>query len=331
MKHAHIVIPDLFLPESVATKVSAGLHLPALEKILSHSKTDILQTHSLDAWLCQEFTIPESAVAPVTLKADGVSPEDAYWMRADPVHLRLNNAQMILQTNVSLSMEEAQLLCDSLNQYFSGYGMRFYAPHPRRWYMRLNDDSQLKTHSIYQVEGRDSRYYLPQGEAALKWHGVMNEIQMSLYGHPINQACEARGGLPVNSVWLWGGGKAVPLAQPYSSIVSDSELVNAFAQVSQISHSSFADESNQFDNTLYVWEGASVAIRRGDYYEWRQSVINFEQQCLSPLLKALTSGGLDKITLDVLQENDSTRFELTRSLLWKFWVRGKTLASYTVV
>jgi len=331
MKHAHLVIPDLFLPESVATKVCAGLHLPALEKILARSKTHALHTHSLEAWLCQAFAIPELAIAPVTLKADGILPEDAYWMRADPVHLRLDNAQMILQTNVSLRLEEAQQLCDSLNQYFTGSGMRFYAPHPQRWYIRLDEDLQLKTHSIYKVEGRDSRFYLPRGAAALKWHGVMNEIQMLLHGHPISQASEARGALQVNSVWLWGGGKAITLGQPFTSIVSDSELVNAFAQAAQISHSSFSDKTEQVDNTLYAWEGASVAIRRGDYYAWRQSVINLERQCLSQLLKALYSGELDKITLDVLQDDDSTRFELTRTLLWKFWVRGKTLASYAVV
>jgi hypothetical protein len=331
MKHAHVVIPDLFLPKPEAKNICADLPLPALEKILARSKSQQLQTHSLAAWLCKSFAVPEMAIAPVTLMADGLNPEQAYWIRADPVHLRLDNAQLILQTNVSASEEEARQLCDFLNQHFSQSGMKFFAPHPLRWYVRLDEDPQLKTSSIYQVEGRNSRYYFPTGNAALKWHGVMNEIQMALYGHQIGQACEARGGLPVNSVWLWGGGRAVTLTQPFSQIVSDSEMAKAFAQVSKISHSLFSEAIVIRENTLYIWEGANVALRRGDFYAWRQSVLSCEKLLIEPLLKALTEGVLDTITIDILQEDNASRFELNRAMLWKFWKRPRSLASYALV
>ena len=104
MNHAHVVIPDLFLPKSEAAQVCADLHLPALEKILARGKVQPLSAHSLEAWLCRTFAVPELAIAPVTLTADGVATGDAYWLRADPVHLRLERAQMIVQTNVSLTM-----------------------------------------------------------------------------------------------------------------------------------------------------------------------------------------------------------------------------------
>jgi hypothetical protein len=331
MKHVHVVIPDLFLPLTEAKNVCNDLLLPSLEKLLARSKARTLQINSLDAWLCDAFAIPESAIAPVTLMADGLNPEDAYWMRADPVHLRLDNARMILQTNVSLNIEESQQLCELLNQYFSGSGMRFFSPHPQRWYMRLDEDPQLTTRTVFQVEGRDSSLYLPQGNTALKWHGVMNEIQMSLYEHPIGQACVARGGLPVNSVWLWGGGRAVTLAQPFTQIVSDCELAKAFAQVSKIPHSLFSEVTAISDNTLYIWEGASAALRCGDFYAWRQSVLSCEQVLLTPLLKDLSAGRLNKITIDILQDDHSSRFELTRAMLWKFWQRPRSLASYALV
>ncbi len=331
MKHAHIVVPDLFLPQLVARDVCAGLHLPALEKILGHGRRQPLQIDTLEAWLCRVFSLPESAIAPVTLRADGIEPEDAYWMRADPVHLRLDQSQMILQTNVSPSLEEARQFCESLNQYFVQAGMRFFAPHPQHWYVRLNDDPQLKTHSIYQVEGRNSRFYLPRGESALKWHGVMNEIQMSLYSHPINLVCEARGRLPINSLWLWGGGRAVTLARPFSRIVSDSDLVGAFAQVSNIPHSLISGDAENIENMLYVWEGMSSALRRGDFDAWRQSVTSLEQSCVLPMLKSLVAGRIDKITLEALQEDNSTRFELSRAMLFKFWQRPRALANYALM
>ena len=331
MKQVHIVIPDLFLPESMAIEVCAHLKLPTLELLLARSKKQFLKTDSLDAWLCQTFEVPEMSIAPVTMATDGIDPHASYWMRADPVHLRLNNAQMILQTNVSINLEEAKQLCKSVNEHFAGSGMEFFAAHPQRWYVRLDEHPQLDTHSSYQVEGRDSRPYLPRGESALKWHGVMNEIQMLLYGHPISQKCKTRGGLPVNSVWFWGGGTSVTLARPFDLLLSDSDLASAFAHAAKIQLSNISVDSSKIENSLFVWEAASVALRRGDYYSWRQSILKFEQECLSPLLQLLRQGKLKKITLDVLQEDNSRRFELTHPRLWQAWKRPRALANYSLV
>lgn len=330
MNHVHVVIPDLFLPDSMAREVCVGLELPTLELILARGKTQSIPTDSLEVWLCRSFEVPEMSIAPVTLLSDGIDPQDSYWMRADPVHLRLNNAQMILQTNVSINLEEAQQVCETLNQYFAASGIKFFSPHPQRWYVQLDEKPNLTTPSIFQVEGRDSRYYLPQGKSALKWHGVMNEIQMLLNDHPINRACEARGDLPVNSVWFWGEGKAVTLARPFELLLSDSDLVKAFARAANMPHALISPDNTQAKNALYVWEGASVALRRGDFYAWRQSVQDLEKQCMSQLLRFLIEGKLDTITLEVLQDDNSKRFELTRPKLWQFWKRPRALASYSL-
>lgn len=331
MKHVQVVIPDLFLPQSLAQEVCAGLSLPALEKILARSKAQSLPIHSLEAWFCEIFAVPDSAIAPVTLLADGLSPRDGYWMRADPVHLRLDRSQMILQTNVTVSLDDAQQLCATLNQHFAASEMRFFAPHPLRWYVRLDEDPELTTHSVSQVEGRNSRFYLPQGKTALKWHGVMNEIQMVLYGHPVNQACAERGALPPNSVWLWGGGRAVALSRPFDRVYGDSELAISFAQAANIAHARSLRKEAEFENALYVSDGLSAALRRGDFHAWRESLLMLEQDCLTPLLRSLAAGEIDRITLDVLQEENSRRYELTRSMLWKVWLRAQPLATYALV
>jgi len=76
---------------------------------------------------------------------------------------------------------------------------------------------------------------------------------------------------------------------------------------------------------LYVWEGMSVALRRGDFYAWRESALDFEKSCLNPLLQMLVVGEFGQITLDVLAEEASRRFVLNRPMLWKFWRRVKPL------
>jgi hypothetical protein len=331
MKHVHVVVPDLLLPQSLAKDVCAGFRLSSLAKLLARGKVQTLPLHSLEAWLCQAFAAPNSAIAPITLLADGLQPESAYWLRADPVHLRLERDQMILQTNVSLAPEEAAQLCAHLNQHFADTGMQFFAPHPQRWYLRLADDPELITHSVYQVEGRNSRSYMPQGAAALTWHGVANEIQMLLYGHPLNQAYEERGALSVNSVWLWGGGRVADLARPFDRIYGDSELAELFARAADIPHARIYAGEDAAGDALYVWEGLSAALRRGDFYAWRESVQEFERDCLSPLLQKLADGEVERITLDAVQEETSFRYELTRAMLWKVWKRAQPLVSYALV
>lgn len=318
MKHVQIVIPDLFLPQSLAKDVCAGLQLPALEKILARSRQQSLPTHSLEEWLCDAYAVPDLAIAPVTLRADGMLPGDAYWLRADPVHLSLNRDQVILQTNVAPSMDEAVQLCAYLNQHFADSGMQFFAPHPQRWYLRLENDPQLQTHPVSGVDGRNSRLFMPQGGQALKWNSLLNEIQMALYAHPLHQASEARGMLPINSVWLWGGGRSVKLEQPFDRVYGDSELAHAFVQAG----------NEKAENALHVWEGLNIALRRGDFFAWREMLLHIERETLLPLLNTLKRGEIQRITLDALQEEGSRRFELARPMLWKVWRRPQPLVRY---
>src|SRR5690606_4093503 len=44
------------------------------------------------------------------------------------------------------------------------------------------------------------------------WRRLVNELQMLWFDHPVNQAREARGLRPVNSVWLYGGGRPAQLS-----------------------------------------------------------------------------------------------------------------------
>jgi hypothetical protein len=331
MKLAHLVVPDLILPAPLATELSADLALPTLATILAKSNRRPLSIYSLESWLCEMFNVPQGAVAPVTLQADGMSPEVYYWLRADPVHLNLNRSQVILQTNVQIDLSTAQHLCASFNDYFAGVQLRFFAPHPTRWYLRLQVAPDLITHSVYAVEGRDSRGFLPRGEAALQWHGVMNEIQMLLNGHPDIHAMTDRGELAPNSIWLWGGGCSIKPSQPFDYICSESELVGSFAHVAHIPFvKSFLLQQNS-QHSLYVWDGLSAALRHGDYYAWREALFKLENRALKPLLNNLISGEIDCLVLDVFNDTAAQRFELTRPMLWKFWRRKQSLAHYGTV
>ncbi len=329
----HLVVPDLFLPQEIAAAACAGLRLPALEKLLARAQSALLPTDNLETWLCEAFGVAGQAIAPVTLLADGMQPGTAYWLRADPVHVQMQRDQMVLQADVTINADEAAQLCASLNAHFAVDGLRFFAPHPQRWYLRLDTVPDMVTRPVAQVAGKNVRAFMPQGPDALRWLGVFNEIQMLFFEHAVNQAREARGGLAINSVWLWGGGSAAEqVARPYSRVCSDSPLAAAFAQAADIPFAAdkFTLAGNDED-VLFVWEGLRASLRQGDLYAWRESVQRLEQSCAAPLLAALRAGRITQLTLDVLGAGEARRFVLTRGAAWKLWRLPKSLMRYAVV
>jgi hypothetical protein len=158
---------------------------------------------------------------------------------------------------------------------------------------------------------------------------VLNEIQMLLYTHPVNDEREARGELPVNSVWLWGGGRAQQLGRPYARAGGDSELAAAFAKTAGLSYAESVARCSEDGEALIVCEGLRHALRRGDLHAWRMGVQRIERDYAAPLLQALRAGKVAQVTLDVLREGASRRLLLGRSEVWKLWRRPVLLAHYS--
>ena len=337
MKNVHLLIPDLFLPKHVASEASSGLALPALLTLLSRAQSSQLPAGELEDCLCDIFGVADRAVAPVTLQADGVGQGTSYCLRADPVHLRLQRDQLILQAAGTLAIEEARQLCASLNTHFSAAGLNFFAPHPQRWYLQLDKPPDMNTHHLAQVIGKDVQGYLPYGLDALHWHGVFNEIQMLLFEHEVNVAREMRGELPINSVWFWGGGhETAKLAQPFKKIYGNCELAEAFARGAGIVYAPLHGFPTQYHpvnepgDELVVFETLRLALQNGDVYAWREGLQQFEHGVAAPLLRALRSGQIEQLTLDIPDAVASRQWVLTRTASWKFWLRKKPLANFTL-
>lgn len=327
--HLHVVVPDLFPPKEFSPAVFCGLRINALEIILARANPEEPPGDCLEQWLCAMFGVSNGSIAPVTLRAEGLAPAKSYWLRADPVHLEIGHDGAALRPACLLDEEEAAWFCADLNAHFSGAGMELIAPHPERWYLRLEQAPMISTQPISMVSGRDVRGHLPQGGGAPRWHGILNEMQMLLHSHPVNEARQARGELPVNSVWLWGGGyDDGVLRQPFSRVLTDSPLAMAFAAAAHISHATLSGEVPVCplageSSVLVVWDGLRRALQHGDVGSWRDELQRLEQSCVEPALNALRDGVLDRITLDVPQGRSSARLVLTRRAAWKFWRRGR--------
>ena len=331
--HVHLVVPGLFLAHGMAAEPCGESDLRALETVLARADAHALHAESLEAWLGEAFGTGD-ALAPVTLAADGGQPGAAYWLRADPAYLMLRGSDVILRPLVAVRADEAAQLCDTLNRHFAAEGLHFSAPHPQRWYLRLAQAPDIATHPLARVAGRDIRDCLPHGPDALRWHRMLNEIQMLLHAHPVNDAREARGEAPVNSVWLWGGGYGHELAAPpFARVYADSALAAAFAAAAHVSARPLAGLAAQgavagTGTTLVVWDGLGRAAGAGDVAAWCESLGALERACMAPLLHALRQRTLERLTLDAVQEHGAWRYTLTPRTAWRFWRRRRRLGQY---
>lgn len=266
-----------------------------------------------EAWLCETFGVARQTdwpVAPYALLGEGIAPADGYWLRADPVCLRLMRNHMLLFGGAELAVtaDEAQHWRDALQAHFGEDGLHFAAPHPLRWYVRLPDGGGPATHPLAAVLGREIHPFLPVGT---RWLQLLNEIQMLLHADPRNATREEQGLAPINSVWLWGGGTLQGEARsPCPRIYADDPLARGLAAAAGVSAHSLplsaakclADAGDDF---LIVAERlAAEALER----DW-----------LVPLKNALADGRLARLQIIVPGQRC---VGISRRDLWKLWRRG---------
>ncbi|QNM94865.1 hypothetical protein [Chitinimonas koreensis] len=200
-----LVIPGARFVRQFGFDPLSDLRLPALASLLGRAERAAQPGRPAERWLRERFGAAEVSAAALTLAVDAPDAPAGHWLRADPVHLRPDRDRALLfdASAFDLDAGEAAQLVAGLNALYAADGLHFLAATPTRWYLRLAEPAAIATTPLAEAAGHDIRPCLPAGPDALRWHRLLNEIQMYLYSHPVNDAREARGLLPVNSVWPW--------------------------------------------------------------------------------------------------------------------------------
>ncbi|MDQ1314889.1 MAG: hypothetical protein QG662_998 [Pseudomonadota bacterium] len=275
-----LVIPHLFPTARLLETAAHDLRLPALKTVLTRGARQACTTDGVEAYLCERLGIERQQdwpIAPITLEADGGHAESAYWLRADPVHLSVMRDRIVLADSATLDLgqSEADALTTSIHAHF-GAAFSPRPVRPQRWYLRLPEPPQLATTPLSCAAGRDIDPLLPRGRDAQRFRALMNELQMLLHDHPVNQAREARGALPVNSLWLWGGGL---LPKPGSSslrVASSNPEIVALARFAGAGLAPAPDRSSDEHAGIAVIDTLVASSRVGDAFGWREAIRQIE-------------------------------------------------------
>lgn len=342
--HIHLLIPNLFWPDSSVKQVIKHCSLPALESILT--KSEILQQPSegIEAWLCEMFGVSKQQdwpIAPITLnfdnKGDNLETNIKYWLRADPVHLRIANNHLLLADSraFKISLKEAAQFTDTFNRYFIKDGISFTAFHPDRWYMGLSNIPNLQTRPLSYVIGKNINEQLPTEIDKGLTHKILNEIQMLLHEHPMNLAREAQGELMVNSVWLWGGGKMPKqFSCNFDCIWSNFPLTQALARMGNVPHHHLPLDINSWlrsinkGNHLIVIDVLQDKVLYKFFNEWYEQLNLLEQNLFIPLLNAIKKDQIKQFTISTFNQSLVKHFQLTPRSLMKFWILKKPFLSF---
>ena len=210
MMHLHLYVPAL----SALARDAEGVLPESLATLLSRARRERLPTTGEDADLAHLFgSAPPLPYAALSHAHDLGSPGETVWLRADPVHLRAERRGLYLFDGdfLDLSRSEAEALIAALDDFFAADGLRLHLGAAQRWYLALPPATEIQTSTLAAVRGADIREYLPRGPNGLYWHRLLNEIQMLLHDHTVNRAREEQNVLTINSLWLWGEGRLVPV------------------------------------------------------------------------------------------------------------------------
>ena len=225
----HLLIPFASTPSDAAGPVLNALELPALSGLLAHlalTRRDPGEPDSLSppheralaaewGWQGADGCLPFAAQSALS---DGVETGALAWGCLTPTHWQVGRDSVHLLDPQALQLDAAQSheAFEAVRDLFESEGWQVQWGSPLRWYAAHDSLDGLACASLDRVVNRPVEHWMRpaahQRDRAERVRRLQSELQLLLYPHPLNEAREARGQLPINSVWLSGCGRLQPRA-----------------------------------------------------------------------------------------------------------------------
>jgi len=328
--HLTLLIPHLLWPEPQDIDAFDDLAAPGMATLLARARLERQPQKTWEEALLDCLT-PQGSLAMLRRQgeADGPCKLDGHWLCADPVHLKFHHERVVLADTSAFALSEAEstALIDALNREFADIGL-FQAPHPQRWYLHLETALAYSAQPLSAAAGRTLE--LPESGDASQVKRWLNEIQMFLHAHPVNQAREAQGLPMVNSLWLWGNHQAPATSSgEFSGIWSDQPLAIGLGRVSGVpQHPAAIDLGNVLAHAapdsrhLILLDSLLTPALYEDSAAWRDALLQLEEHWFAPLLRQPQA-----LSLIAPTRYGCLHWHFQPRDRYKFWRRPQSLAA----
>ena len=332
-----LIVPGLIWTRQALADLTCDLPLLAFATLLGRGRLLHRPPQGTAATLAEaaglNAPLPVAALRRLALRQPSAPHEYGDWLCLDPVRLRLTERTMIVDDprGLNLTAKEAAALAVSLAPTLAELG-ELEVVSPQAWNLRLAAGAPATAAfaALPDAIGRAATA-LPLDSAYAPWRHAINEAQMLLHGHPVNQAREATGQPLVNSLWPWGGGRLPAIdaaAGAHAALWSNDPVAQGIARLLQIGCSALPERFTHADaSALALFDALEHPARFGDALAWRDELARFEADWLAPALEALRGGRLDALRLLAPGDLAAVELRISRHDTWKFWRKPGALTA----
>lgn len=327
--HLDLFLPGLLWPGETTFSLTRELELPALAALLGRARLRFeagTNPVSMLATLCGLSDAPLAALRRLG-EARAPTIEPAGWLCLDPVNLAFTREHLLLSALPetgpdALHDDQAQALADAVAELFADLGTLEVCA-PNRWYLALSGSDDTRFTPLDEVNRRPAGPFMPDGAQAVRWHARLNEAQVMLFNHPVNQAREAAGLPAANSVWPWGAGQLpAHLPSRYSTLLADEPIARGLARAAGLNSSPLASGlPSAGDAALIVLDQLATASQLLDLDTWRSALQTLECDWLAPIQQAWRAGRIQRLRIIAPGDRRTLWLELGRAERWKLWRR----------
>jgi len=317
-----LLIPGLFqLPGHEFDANFLSRQLPSLNRLLRFARPVPNSLVDLDAILADCLGLEQTHGIPfASAFIEEGSTEQAGYVLLRPVHLKPD-----MRNVFALPLEENQEIRTDINILINDLGELFKADcdisdlGDGLWMMRLKQCQPPRHYPHYlSVVGRKVNQYIEQSRSSLPWYQLLNEMQMFMHSHAVNQQRLLDDKLPINSLWCWGAGKFLPPKKAYTTWYCDDIISRRYADKAGIDNQPIsALAGTELTGDSLVIDVSILKVLKSSVDSDLQTVLtSLETSVFAPLISAVNVGRIS-LRLRAGHENDLILSGLSGLKRWR--------------
>ena len=291
---------------------------PDFEKIVSLGNVSFKKA-TFETLVCEDFEITKKIDFPTgSIEAFNKNSNlNDFILKATPCHFSLQKDHYRFERNLekTIPINNLKILCDELNNVFASDQQNFFLEN-NKLFFRSDKDTNIATYSPSEINQIEGRQFLPHGDDAIKWHSLINEIQMFLYDLKLNKLRELENQLPINTIWFSGGGSFPNHINSHLSkpVITNSHLINQLSLITKSFKTIKFDMDTKypFNNTDYIYYELGHDSKEGELL-------------LGAVSDSFTQGKINRLNIRICIGQVCLFTQLSKLSKVKFWKKHISL------